>query len=157
MKKIYHGPTPSTGFFGQLRFLEVYRCNQIKNIFSANLLLAIKRLEHLHVQYCSSLKEIVGGENEDEVPDDHSCLLPQLKTLQLWDLRSLTSFYKGDIPISCPLETIVVRGCRNLKKFPLAPQTASHLQTFKAETDWFNELEWADQSHKEIFQPFFEE
>ncbi|PIA26467.1 hypothetical protein AQUCO_09300045v1 [Aquilegia coerulea] len=157
MKKIYHGPTPSTGFFGQLRFLEVFRCNQIKNIFSANLLLAIKRLEYLFVRDCSSLKEIVGGENEDEVPDDHSCLLPQLKTLQLWGLTSLTSFYKGDIPISCPLEKIYVRGCRNLKKFPLAPQTASHLQTFQTETDWFNELEWADQSHQAIFQPFFEE
>ncbi|PIA24875.1 hypothetical protein AQUCO_16600006v1, partial [Aquilegia coerulea] len=158
MKKIYHGPTPSTGFFGQLRILEVVGCDQIKNIFSANLLLAIKRLEHLRVQYCSSLKEIVGGENEDEVPaDDHSCLLPQLKTLQLSNLSSLTSFYKGDIPISCPLEMIVVRRCRNLKKFPLAPQTASHLQTFKAETDWFDALEWADQSHQAIFQPFFEE
>ncbi|PIA25505.1 hypothetical protein AQUCO_11200014v1 [Aquilegia coerulea] len=158
MKKIYHGPTPSTGFFGQLRILEVYDCNQIKNIFSANLLLAIKRLEYLCVWDCSSLKEIVGGENEDEVPaGDHSCLLPQLKTLELIDLRSLTSFYKGDIPISCPLEKIYVRGCRNLKKFPLAPQTASHLQTFRAETDWFDALEWADQSHQAIFQPFFEE
>ncbi|PIA36531.1 hypothetical protein AQUCO_03300012v1 [Aquilegia coerulea] len=157
MKKIYHGPTPSTGFFGQLRILDVFGCNQIKNIFSANLLLAIKRLEHLHVQYCSSLKEIVGGENEDEVPGDHSCLLPQLKTLELWGLRSLTSFYQGDIPIGCPLEKIVVRECRNLKKFPLAPQTASHLQTFEVETDWFDALEWADQSHKAIFQPFFEE
>ncbi|PIA25523.1 hypothetical protein AQUCO_11200030v1 [Aquilegia coerulea] len=156
MKKIYHGPTPSTGFFGQLRFLQVFGCNQIKNIFSANLLLAIKRLEHLSVSFCSSLKEIVGGENEDEVPGDHSCLLPQLKTLQLHHLDSLTSFYKGDIPISCPLEKIDVVGCSNLKKFPLAPQTASHLQTFKAETDWFNELEWADQSHQAIFQPFFE-
>ncbi|PIA38356.1 hypothetical protein AQUCO_02800205v1 [Aquilegia coerulea] len=142
MKKIYHGPTPSTGFFGQLRILEVF---------------AIKRLEYLRVEDCSSLKEIVGGENEDEVPGDHSCLLPQLKTLQLWDLDSLTSFYQGDIPISCPLEKIVVRGCRNLKKFPLAPQTASHLQTFEAKTDWFDALEWADQSHKAIFQPFFEE
>ncbi|PIA38124.1 hypothetical protein AQUCO_02800043v1 [Aquilegia coerulea] len=154
MKKIYHGPTPSTGFFGQLRFLHVIDCNQIKNIFSANLLLAIKRLEYLYVRDCSSLKEIVGGENEDEVSGDHSCLLPQLKTLELDNLSSLTSFYKGDIPISCPLEEIYVRGCRNLKKFPLAPQTASHLQTFKAETDWFNELEWADQSHQAIFQPF---
>ncbi|PIA50880.1 hypothetical protein AQUCO_01200278v1 [Aquilegia coerulea] len=157
MKKIYHGPTPSTGFFGQLRFLYVYGCHQIKNIFSANLLLAIKRLEYLSVDYCPSLKEIVGGENEDEVPGDHSCLLPQLKTLRLCKLRSLTSFYQGDIPISCPLEEIYVRGCRNLKKFPLAPQTASHLQTFKAETNWFRALEWADQSHKAIFQRFFEE
>ncbi|PIA26463.1 hypothetical protein AQUCO_09300043v1 [Aquilegia coerulea] len=156
MKKIYRGPTPSTGFFGQLRILDVYGCNQIKNIFSANLLLAIKRLEHLRVQYCSSLKEIVGGENEDEVPGDHSCLLPQLKTLELNYLRSLTSFYQGDIPISCPLENIYVSKCKNLKKFPLAPQTASHLQTFKAETDWFDALEWADQSHHAIFQPFFE-
>ncbi|PIA25519.1 hypothetical protein AQUCO_11200026v1, partial [Aquilegia coerulea] len=156
MKKIYHGPTPSTGFFGQLRSLKVFGCNQIKNIFSANLLLAIKRLEHLYVEDCSSLKEIVGGENEDEVPGDHSCLLPQLKTLKLYDLRSLTSFYKGDIPISYPLEEIAVHRCRNLKKFPLAPQTASHLQTFKAAPNWFNELEWADQSHQAIFQPFFE-
>ncbi|PIA26475.1 hypothetical protein AQUCO_09300053v1 [Aquilegia coerulea] len=156
MKKIYHGPTPSTGFFGQLRILEVFGCDQIKNIFSANLLLAIKRLEYLYVQYCSSLKEIVGGENEDEVPDDHSCLLPQLKTLELSNLSSLTSFYQGDIPISCPLEKIDVRGCRNLKKFPLAPQTASHLQTFRAPPNWFNALEWADQSHQAIFQPFFE-
>ncbi|PIA50878.1 hypothetical protein AQUCO_01200276v1 [Aquilegia coerulea] len=154
MKKIYHGPTPSTGFFGQLRFLYVYGCHQIKNIFSANLLLAIKRLEYLSVRDCSSLKEIVGGENEDEVPaGDHSCLLPQLKTLELYNLSSLTGFYQGDIPISCPLETIDVRGCRNLKKFPLAPQTASYLQTFEAETDWFDALEWADQSHKAIFQP----
>ncbi|PIA38139.1 hypothetical protein AQUCO_02800053v1, partial [Aquilegia coerulea] len=157
MKKIYHGPTPSTGFFGQLIILEVVHCNQIKNIFSANLLLAIKRLEHLSVGNCSSLKEIVGGENEDEVPDDHSCLLPQLKTLELYNLSSLTSFYQGDIPISCPLEKIVVRGCRNLKKFPLAPQTASHLQTFRAAPNWFDALEWADQSHHAIFQPFFEE
>ncbi|PIA38200.1 hypothetical protein AQUCO_02800102v1 [Aquilegia coerulea] len=157
MKKIYHGPTPSTGFFGQLRFLQMVACNEIKNIFSANMLLAIKRLEHLYVEYCSSLKEIVGGENEDEVSGDHSCLLPQLKTLNLYNLRSLTSFYKGDIPISCPLEKIVVVGCRNLKKFPLAPQTASHLQTFEAETDWFDALEWADQSHQAIFQPFIEE
>ncbi|PIA24871.1 hypothetical protein AQUCO_16600002v1, partial [Aquilegia coerulea] len=157
MKKIYHGPTPSTGLFGQLRFLQVIGCNQIKNIFSANLLFAIKRLEHLYVRNCSSLKEIVGGENEDEVPaGDHSCLLPQLKTLELANLRSLTSFYKGDIPISCPLEKIVVYRCRNLKKFPLAPQTASHLQTFEAETDWFDALEWTDQSHQTIFQPFFE-
>ncbi|PIA25522.1 hypothetical protein AQUCO_11200029v1 [Aquilegia coerulea] len=157
MKKIYHGPTPSTGFFGQLRFLEVISCNQIKNIFSANLLLAIKRLEHLRVEDCSSLKEIVGGENEDEVPaDDHSCLLPQLKTLELSNLSSLTSFYKGDIPISCPLEKIDVYRCRNLKKFPLAPQTASHLQTFRAAPNWFDALEWADQSHQAIFQPFFE-
>ncbi|PIA26489.1 hypothetical protein AQUCO_09300065v1 [Aquilegia coerulea] len=156
MKKIYHGPTPSTGFFGQLRFLYVFACNQIKNIFSANLLLAIKRLEYLRVEDCSSLKEIVGGENEDEVSGDHSCLLPQLKTLELFKLDSLTSFYKGDIPISCPFEEIYVGGCRNLKKFPLAPQTASHLQTFEAETYWFDALEWTDQSHQAIFQPFFE-
>ncbi|PIA26486.1 hypothetical protein AQUCO_09300062v1 [Aquilegia coerulea] len=155
MKNIYHGPTPSTGLFGQLRFLHVFGCHQIKNIFSANLLLAIKRLEHLYVGSCSSLKEIVGGENEDEVPGDHSCLLPQLKTLELYNLSSLTSFYQGDIPISCPLEKIVVDRCRNLNKFPLAPQTASHLQTFEAAPNWFNELEWADQSHQAIFQPFF--
>ncbi|KAF9588961.1 hypothetical protein IFM89_017640 [Coptis chinensis] len=148
--------SPSLPTFPNLRHLTIYKCKLLENVFSFGVARDLQQLKDIMIERCDNLKEIIAREEENvnEVAD-HRILLPQLQTLRLTGLRSLTSLYQGDLPISCPLSYIDVIGCPNLKKLPLVAQAVSHLKRIEGETKWFERLEWEDESLKSCFQPFF--
>ncbi|KAF9616578.1 hypothetical protein IFM89_030345 [Coptis chinensis] len=148
--------SPSLPTFPNLRHLTIYKCKLLENVFSFGVARDLQQLKDIMIERCDNLKEIIAREEENvnEVAD-HRILLPQLQTLRLKGLRSLTSLYQGDLPISCPLSYIEVIGCPNLKKLPLVAQAVSHLKRIEGETKWFEGLEWEDESLKSCFQPFF--
>ncbi|KDP42475.1 hypothetical protein JCGZ_00272 [Jatropha curcas] len=109
LKTIWEGPIP-TGSLTQLTTLILFRCSKLKKIFSYDLMQQLSKLQHLEIESCHEIEEII---MECENSRLASCVLPQLETLILIDLPRLESICIGaPVPI---LQTLVLADLPSLK------------------------------------------
>ncbi|KAA8524619.1 hypothetical protein F0562_011042 [Nyssa sinensis] len=84
--------------FSQLRTLDVYRCDNLRNVFSLSIVKNLMLLQEVKIFNCPKMEEILAtGEtttkNGQEGESDNAIItFPQLKTLKLSSLRNLKSF-----------------------------------------------------------------
>ena len=76
-------------FFQNLRVLQLKQCDSLMYLFSASMALGLVQLDHLWVEHCSQIKEII--KVEDGIAD--KIKFPQTTQLSLLSLPMLTSFY----------------------------------------------------------------
>ncbi|XVF79141.1 hypothetical protein PTKIN_Ptkin14bG0196100 [Pterospermum kingtungense] len=147
------------GTFSNLKRLDCYLCQNIKRLFTANLLL--NNLEVLQVTSCLQMKEIIaeelegcGESNNQLINRDTIANFPMLRTLKFHLLPNLKTIFMG--VLSCDsLQVLEVSECPKLRRLPFSlPFIPSSLQRISATTKWWESLEWDQPDAKAAFQPF---
>ncbi|KAF6151940.1 hypothetical protein GIB67_010514, partial [Kingdonia uniflora] len=139
-----------TSIFSNLKSLKISECESLKCLLPMGIVRGLQQLEELFVTGCHQIEDVIedcqeGGE------EDITTVLPQLKTLRLVKLPSLSRFYQqSSIVFSFPsLELLDIRHCQQLKRLPLGPRSAPELKEFNAEPwGWSERIEWEDESTK---------
>ncbi|KAF5192159.1 Nb-arc domain-containing disease resistance protein [Thalictrum thalictroides] len=148
---------PSFPIFPKLRQLHISLCSKLKYLLPMRVLREIRQLEILKISHSKSMVMIVEPENyEDEgiEVDQEKAILPRLKSLHLEDLPELMSFCPSRLCFDWPaLEYVTVYDCPRLKRLPLHTNSAPKLRTLDVEQQWFDGLEWEDESLKSRLQP----
>ncbi|XP_010256484.1 PREDICTED: probable disease resistance protein At4g27220 isoform X2 [Nelumbo nucifera] len=113
-----------------LELVDIYCCPNLRGIFSRATTQSLLQLKKLEVHNCDSLEEIFVKEGEGEAVVD-KIALPQLRTLHLKHLPSLTSIYGNKNPSDWPsLELVYIHECPSLLHFPFQRQrNAPNLKT----------------------------
>ncbi|KAA8524650.1 hypothetical protein F0562_011073 [Nyssa sinensis] len=84
--------------FSQLRWLGVFYCDNLRNVFSPSIVKNLVHLQEVQISECPNMEGIVAiGETtrrngQEGEPNDEIITFPQLKTLELRDLPNLKSF-----------------------------------------------------------------
>ncbi|XP_058007428.1 uncharacterized protein LOC110661427 isoform X2 [Hevea brasiliensis] len=109
---------PSSASFRNLKALKVSECNALINIVTSSTAKSMVQLETLTVKSCNMLTEIVGGDQGVGIGSTDEIVFSKMKTLQLEDLQSLTSFCLGSYTFNFPsLEQLTVHKCPKLRIF----------------------------------------
>ena len=87
LKSIWQGPVHARNLT-QLMTLTLVNCPELKKIFSNDMIQQLSELQHLRVEECDQIEEIIMG-SKNIVLESYS--LPRLKTLVLLDLPKLRS------------------------------------------------------------------
>ncbi|KAL6288673.1 hypothetical protein ACE6H2_006183 [Prunus campanulata] len=98
--------------FGNLRSLDVWRCDNLRYLFSPHIAKLLTYLETIKVFHCSAMEKIVGeakGEGES-IKDELT--FPHLNSIELEDLPKLESFCSQTYTLKWPvLEKVRVEKC----------------------------------------------
>ncbi|KAL5716731.1 mitogen-activated protein kinase kinase [Ranunculus cassubicifolius] len=140
--------------FKHLATVYIRRCGALKNI---SWILLAPSLRDLKVYHCQEVEEIILDTFATKSGVNRS-ILPRLVNLELVDLPKLKSVVKA--PFSFPsLCTINVHTCPLLKKLPFASNSINNsmLQKIQGEAEWWNNLEWEDETIKTSLQTIFVE
>ncbi|XP_058067680.1 LOW QUALITY PROTEIN: disease resistance protein RPS2 [Magnolia sinica] len=130
-----------------LRCIDIWYCDKLKNI---TWILQLQCLEVIYLFYCKGMEELVSGDVVVEVP----FALPRLRTISIRDLPELRRIYTQ--PLVFPsLEGMAIAECPKLKKLPLGSCSAKTLRTIYGNKEWWDGLEWEDDSIKSAFLPYF--
>nr|DAD25268.1 TPA_asm: hypothetical protein HUJ06_026732 [Nelumbo nucifera] len=109
------------------------------------------KLEELRLLNLPRLKRII---NVEEM------LIPfsNLKSIWLYHLPALEDIYPGALPLPC-LKEIRLKECPKLKKLPFDSNTAKNdtLMRIEGSKEWWEALEWDDETIKSNFQKYFTE
>lgn len=139
-----------------LRFLSLFYCNSLKNIaWAAHLPL----LQELYIQNCNEMERVIADEPptaSSEKEEKPMTSFPNLKYIFLRDLMSLVKIDDKVLEFPC-LERILVHNCIELKQLPLGAASAQKLRIIFGERNWWESLEWGDQSIKSTFTTCFRE
>lgn len=115
------------------RKLDISFCHGLKDI---SWVLQLKHIEHINLDTCKQMEEMISGESGVHVSYD----LPRLKALTLRNLPKLKSL--SESPLSVPsLEYIKVLQCPQLTTLPHLT-TGSIPGVLRGEKEWWNALEW---------------
>ncbi|KAH7854560.1 hypothetical protein Vadar_015331 [Vaccinium darrowii] len=101
IEEIWDKQSPSvnqeTASFGQLRNITVERCTKLVNLVPSNILGRLRNLQDLTVEGCPNVEFIVfkNGKEEEEVADDSTLIISQLRRLAIKKLEKLKSFYSS--------------------------------------------------------------
>ncbi|RZC01719.1 putative disease resistance protein isoform D [Glycine soja] len=137
---------PSTVSFSNLIYLKVERCNCLLYLFTSSTARSFGQLKRLEIKRCDSIEEIVfkdGGE-----PHENEIIFPQLNCLKLERLRKLRRFYRGSLLSFPSLEELSVIYCEwmetlcpgtlkadKLVQLQLKSYSWSHSDAIKLEND----------------------
>ncbi|XP_077222012.1 disease resistance protein At4g27190-like [Tasmannia lanceolata] len=135
----------------QLKSLCIGSCEQLSGtLFSSNLVHHLDNLEYLFIHDCDKIEEII-EEGDNMLVLNNA--LPSLHHLQLKRVKGLRSICSTRVSFTS-LETMRIHRCTKLKKLPSCPS----IQIFKAEREWFEELNWEDgENTKSLFTNAFKE
>ncbi|KAL7612849.1 hypothetical protein Lser_V15G04907 [Lactuca serriola] len=97
-------PSPFSSFVN-LRVLVFSSCEKLKYLFTHGVAKGLSKLEHLHIEACPNMKELIKIEDGG----DKKITFPKLKFLYLHGLPNFTSIFPKDkLPTSCILKEQVV-------------------------------------------------
>ncbi|KAG6624880.1 hypothetical protein CIPAW_16G056700 [Carya illinoinensis] len=121
LSKLLHiwkkGPRDIKGF-NYLRWLQVWKCNSLKCLFTPSIAKLLVKLEEIEVHGCNEMEAVLAKESGDEENRD-VIVFPLVKTLELMNLQKLECFYTEDNhAFEWPsLDEITIDGCPELKMF----------------------------------------
>ncbi|KAD4179521.1 hypothetical protein E3N88_28112 [Mikania micrantha] len=145
LESFWHGNVQH-GSLSKLRILVLVKCPKLTTVFSDTMVHQLQELEHLEIQDCCGVKEIVRFSQEGGL-----CVIPKLTTLILCKLPSLRKLCSTLVRIS--LRTLKMYDCPKLKEFPFDVDSARTLQKIEIEKKWWEELRWSDSELKEQLEP----
>ncbi|XP_048420489.1 disease resistance protein At4g27190-like isoform X2 [Pyrus x bretschneideri] len=100
--------------FGNLKWLRVYRCNQLKYLFSSSIVKLLVSVEDIKVTNCEQMEEIVAAEEETA----EIITLPKVKSIKLKSLPKLKYFCGEAYTLKLPsLELLKVINVQDLRPF----------------------------------------
>ncbi|XP_034695203.1 probable disease resistance protein At5g63020 [Vitis riparia] len=125
---------------------------QLPKLLDLTWLIYIPSLERLIVQRCESMEEVIG--DASGVPENLG-IFSRLKILYLSFVPNLRSISRRALPFPS-LETLIMRKCPNLRKLPLDSNSARNsLKTINGESEWWQGLQWEDETIQLTFTPYF--
>ncbi|XP_057547519.1 disease resistance protein At4g27190-like isoform X2 [Amaranthus tricolor] len=163
LSRIWVGPIPP-GSCLMLRQLSVHSCPKLEFILSASMVAVLPNLEELIVADCQSLKSVVTNEDQisaddDTIDSDHfepynadakdpmevdtfNVAELKIKVMKLHYLPKLVNIWSdGDLPC---LVYVNIYNCPRLQNLNLKSPVEITLKEIKAETAWWDHLEWDD-------------
>ncbi|XP_050110250.1 probable disease resistance protein At4g27220 isoform X2 [Malus sylvestris] len=100
--------------FGNLKSLEIHRCNQLKYLFSSSIVKLLVSVEDIRVYNCEQMEEIVAAEEETA----EVITLPKVKSIKLLRLPKLKYFCGEAYTLKLPsLEFLSVISVQDLRPF----------------------------------------
>uniref|UniRef100_A0A2N9G418 NB-ARC domain-containing protein n=1 Tax=Fagus sylvatica TaxID=28930 RepID=A0A2N9G418_FAGSY len=151
LESIWEGPIHA-GSLARLTTLTLQRCPKLKKIFSNGMIEQLFKLEHLSVEECLEIEEIItNSENTRLEPG----ALPKLKTLVLSDLPRVKCICTVDLLKWPALERITISRCQLLTRLPLNKENAPYLRRIEGNQLWWTALEWKEDAIKGRFESFF--
>ncbi|KAL6328801.1 hypothetical protein AAG906_003818 [Vitis piasezkii] len=127
IKHVLKGFVPD-GSLAQLTTLTLTKCPELKRIFSSGMIQQLPRLQHLRVEECYQIEEII----------------TVLKTLVLIDLPKLRSIWVDDSLEWPSLQRIKISMCYMLKRLPFNNANAAKLRFIEGQELWWEALVWRD-------------
>nr|DAD25286.1 TPA_asm: hypothetical protein HUJ06_026750 [Nelumbo nucifera] len=129
-----------------IEFIFITGCKVLEDL---TWLIHSNKLERLRLVNLPRLKNIINAEE---------MLIPfsNLRWIILVDLSALEDIYPGALPLPC-LKEIRIEECPKLKKLPFDSNTAKNdtLMRIEGSKEWWEALEWDDESIKSNFQQYF--
>ncbi|KAL5721847.1 mitogen-activated protein kinase kinase [Ranunculus cassubicifolius] len=148
--KITWSETSTSMHFQNLSYIHIDYCDVLRDL---SWLILVPSLKDLKIGYCKEVEEILLGEFP-RTSVDIQTFFSSLKSLELHGLPKLKSICQLMLPFPS-LEHITVMGCPFLKKLPFASSsTKKPLLYIVCNEDWWDSLQWEDQTSKSSFQPF---
>ncbi|KAJ8445242.1 hypothetical protein Cgig2_024448 [Carnegiea gigantea] len=132
LKAINEGVIPS-GSFAKLRTLTLYDCPEIIKVVSWDTAKQLCQLQHLRVENCSKVEEIIATDNQ-------SCgigAFPKLKILELVMLEDLVRIHSDNSFEWVDLQQIEIFKCNNLVDLQLRAENAKKLQCIQCSEVWW--------------------
>lgn len=103
--------------YQNLHTLEIEECLSLENLFPVTIVKGLEKLEKLYVRMCR-MEEII--EEGDEFGVVTEFVFPRLKTIELYFIKDLKSFYSGLYISKWPmLEELIVWGCWDVEQLAL--------------------------------------
>lgn len=118
---IWNGPAPHA-IFHNLKALIVFKCMNLKSLFTSAVAQGLLQLEDLWVEKCLSIERLIIEPSEENVKNNKMIIVfPELKNLVLYDLPRLSGFCNSgsaNIHIKCPsLEHLHLKDCPQFSTF----------------------------------------
>ncbi|KAI3981637.1 hypothetical protein MKX01_007557 [Papaver californicum] len=129
-----------------LKHVRIMGCHKLKDV---TWLIYAQNLETLYLGCQSRLEEIIS----DRFPGliDCNITFPRLQTLKLEELKNLQKISNHNVRFTM-LKHIRVMDFPGLKKLPFDSGT---LRRIEGENEWWESLEWEDETTKSNFAPYF--
>ncbi|GKV28198.1 hypothetical protein SLEP1_g37281 [Rubroshorea leprosula] len=138
--------------FNNLWTVNIQDCPNLKDI---RWIIFAPNLRNLCVSYCSGMEEIISEGGVATMTGD-LILLEKLQNLILSSLPELKSIHRFAQSFPC-LDVIKIVSCPKLRKIPLSSNSAKGRRIIiRGEQQWWNELEWEDESTRDTFLPSFQ-
>ncbi|XP_037496093.1 probable disease resistance protein At4g27220 [Jatropha curcas] len=143
LKNVWNGDPSGILSFHNLQNVHAWDCPNLKELFPFSIAQSLPQLELLNIDGCG-MEEIVAKEERAEATPKFT--FGRLKSLYLWRLNGLKSFYSENHILECPqLEKLSVYGCDKLEIFTSEPGDLQTMDLEKQET----------QLKIQVPQPFF--
>ncbi|XP_023873991.1 probable disease resistance protein At1g15890 [Quercus suber] len=115
-------------------------------IFSSSMIKELSKLQHLEVEECSEIEEIITESESIGLEPD---VLPRLKILVLSNLPRVKRIWTSDSLKWPSLERIKISMCQILTKLPFNNENAINLRRIEADQSWWSALECQDDAIKQ--------
>ncbi|KAJ9692296.1 hypothetical protein PVL29_011383 [Vitis rotundifolia] len=126
--------------------------NLLPKLLDLTWLMYIPSLEQLWVDRCESMEEVIG--DVSGVPENLG-IFSRLKDLYLFSIPNLRSISRQALPFPS-LKILYVTNCPNLRKLPLDSNSARNsLKIILGEPEWWQGLQWEDETIQLTFTPYF--
>lgn len=153
-KKVVHSTFLRHQYLNHLSDVTILNC---ENLMKLTCLLYAPKLKFLYIGYCASLQEVIQVDECGvlEIESDLG-LFSRLSHLYLEHLEKLRSICKWSI-LFPSLKVMNVVGCPHLRKLPFDSniRNSKNLKEIGGEEEWWEKLEWADQTILHNLTPYF--
>ncbi|XP_009774526.1 disease resistance protein At4g27190-like [Nicotiana sylvestris] len=136
--------------FTKLRQLDVYACTNLTCLFIGGGAFSVpKHLEEIDIILCPKLVELF-----EQCDSLFNSEFARVRKLRLKELPQLETLGK---PLSMweHLEELSLINCNQIRKLPLFIQTSKNIKIIRGASEWWNQLEWDDNSFKSDLEHCF--
>ncbi|ERN03902.1 hypothetical protein AMTR_s00078p00183610 [Amborella trichopoda] len=140
---------PSQGSFARLKKLILSSCARLRSVFTTGMSQMLGSLEDVYIKGCDEMEKVI--DDDEEIEED---AFPSLESVILRSLPKLRTICGRNLNWPS-LETIDVGKCPSLTRLPFDARSAQCLKYIRGEKEWWEGLEWADQTTKSRLQPYF--
>lgn len=127
------------GSFGKLTTLTLYDCPNVTEVVSWELAIQLRELQHLNVEKCPQVKEIISGDNQS-IQSAVRGAFPKLETVKLVMLEGLVSIHCDDSFVWRELQHIEILHCEKLVNLRLSTMNASKLRCIRCNESWWGKV-----------------
>ncbi|KAL9160823.1 hypothetical protein ABFS82_08G225900 [Erythranthe guttata] len=132
----------------KLKVLTLHDCPKLTDVLSVELARALLSLEHLRVDNCCILEQIIRVETSNNLAD----ILPKLETLEVENLPNLKTICESYTINWTSLRRITIKDCKSLQSVPLTLMVRiEELATFGVKTA-NSEKKWAKSEKTRFLQ-----
>ncbi|GMY04863.1 disease resistance protein RPS2-like [Fagus crenata] len=140
LESIWEGPIHA-GSLARLTTLTLRRCLKLKKIFSNGMIEQLFKLEHLSIEECPEIEEIITESENNGLKTD---AFPRLNMVVLSNLPKVKSIWTDDSLKWPSLESIKISMCQMLTRLPFNNDNAISLRCIEANQSWWSALVWQD-------------